>query len=74
MATRPHKVDLDTVDAILSEAREQEGEVLSTELPTPVVMERLGAVELEDADGSRVKMGSLWEDRPAAVVFLRHYG
>ncbi|GAC1584554.1 MAG: hypothetical protein NVS3B24_23710 [Candidatus Dormibacteria bacterium] len=74
MPTRPHKVDLESVAAILAEARQQESEVLSTEVPSAAVMARLGAVELEDSDGSRVTMGSLWDTRPAAVVFLRHYG
>jgi hypothetical protein len=74
MPTRPHKVDLDTVAAILAEAREQESEVLSPEVPSAAVMKRLGDVELEELDGSTMRMSSLWDTRPAAVVFLRHYG
>ena len=74
MPTRPHKVDLDTVAAILAEARRQESEVLSSEVPNAAVMKRLGAVEMEELDGSAMRMSSLWETRPAAVVFLRHYG
>jgi hypothetical protein len=27
-----------------------------------------------DADGSEVRLGSLWEDKPAVLVWLRHYG
>jgi hypothetical protein len=27
-----------------------------------------------DLDGSEVRLGSLWEDRPAVLVWLRHYG
>ena len=74
MPTRPHKVDLETVASILAEARAQESEVLSPEVPTAAVMKRLGAVELEELDGSRISMSSIWHTKPAAVVFLRHYG
>lgn len=34
----------------------------------------LAGIELPDADGVRVRLGSLWERQPAVVVFLRHYG
>ena len=34
----------------------------------------LSDVVLPDADGREVRLGSLWETGPAAVVFLRHYG
>jgi len=27
-----------------------------------------------DADGHEIRLGSLWEQRRAVVVFLRHYG
>jgi hypothetical protein len=27
-----------------------------------------------DADGNEVRLGSLWEDKPAVLVWLRHYG
>ena len=27
-----------------------------------------------DLDGNEVRLGSLWEDRPAVLVWLRHYG
>ncbi|MEA2684073.1 MAG: hypothetical protein QOK05_2401 [Chloroflexota bacterium] len=74
MATRPHEVDLKTVEAILAEARHQEAEVLSPEVPPEKAITRLGKVEVEELDGSKIALGSLWEDRPAALVFLRHYG
>ena len=74
MPTRPHKVDLETVAAILAEAREQESEVLSSEVPSDAVMKRLGAIEVEELDGTTIPLGRLWESRPAAVLFLRHYG
>ena len=35
---------------------------------------RLAPIVLPDADGQPVRLGSLWSDAPAVVVFLRHYG
>jgi len=35
---------------------------------------RLANVVLPEAGGSEVRLGSLWEQSPAVVVFLRHYG
>jgi hypothetical protein len=34
----------------------------------------LAGVELPDADGRAVRLGSLWETGPAVIAFLRHYG
>jgi hypothetical protein len=34
----------------------------------------LGAMVLRDADGREVRVGDLWRDRPAALVWIRHYG
>ena len=39
-----------------------------------VVPAEAAALELEDADGGRVRLGSLWAEQPAVVVFLRHFG
>jgi hypothetical protein len=36
--------------------------------------EALAPITLPDADGHEVRLGSLWETRPAVIVFLRHYG
>jgi hypothetical protein len=41
------------------------GDALSTSL-APIV--------LPDSEGAPVRLGSLWAERPAVVVFLRHYG
>ncbi len=71
---RPHTVDLQTVKAILAEAREQESEVLSDEVPPDSAITKLGQVKLQELDGSVVTLGTLWETRPAALIFLRHYG
>ena len=35
---------------------------------------RLAEIVLPDTDGRQVKLGSLWADSPAVIVFLRHYG
>ncbi len=35
---------------------------------------KLAGLTLPDADGNPVRLGSLWADSPAVVVFLRHYG
>jgi hypothetical protein len=35
-----------------------------------------GLVELvvRDLEGHELRLGSLWEDRPVVLVWLRHYG
>jgi hypothetical protein len=35
---------------------------------------KLAGISLPDVDGNTVRLGSLWVEGPAAVVFLRHYG
>jgi hypothetical protein len=35
---------------------------------------RLAPIVLPDADGAEIRLGALWVDAPAVVVFLRHYG
>jgi len=34
----------------------------------------LADLVVQDLDGSDVRLGSLWEDQPAVLVWLRHYG
>ena len=34
----------------------------------------LADVVLQDMDGNDVRLGSVWEEGPAVLVFLRHYG
>ena len=34
----------------------------------------LADVVLPDHDGTDVRLGDLWADRPVALVWLRHYG
>jgi hypothetical protein len=36
--------------------------------------ERLADTVLPDQDGQDVRLGDLWRERPAALVWLRHYG
>lgn len=31
-------------------------------------------VKLPDSRGQEVRLGDLWRDRPAVLVWLRHYG
>jgi hypothetical protein len=38
------------------------------------VSESLSPIVLPDSEGNQVRLGSLWEQRPAVVAFLRHYG
>jgi len=37
-------------------------------------VEALGALQLADADGQTVRLGELWKERPAVIIWLRHYG
>ena len=34
----------------------------------------LAPIALPDPDGQEVRLGSLWEEQPAVLVLLRHYG
>lgn len=34
----------------------------------------LSDIALPNVQGEEIRLGSLWESRPAVVVFLRHYG
>jgi hypothetical protein len=40
----------------------------------PVHARELEDVVLKDDEGRDVRLGDLWQDRPAALIFLRHYG
>jgi hypothetical protein len=31
-------------------------------------------IVVKDLHGGEIRLGSLWEDGPAVLVFLRHYG
>jgi hypothetical protein len=34
----------------------------------------LAPVQARDLAGRPVRLGTLWEDRPAVLIFLRHFG
>ncbi len=34
----------------------------------------LADISLPDTEGRDVRLGSLWQEGPAVLVFLRHYG
>jgi hypothetical protein len=34
----------------------------------------LSDIVVKDLEGEEERLGSLWEDGPAVLVFLRHYG
>ena len=40
----------------------------------PARADELADIVLQDSNGDEVRLGSLWEERPAVLVFLRHYG
>jgi prostamide/prostaglandin F2alpha synthase len=40
----------------------------------PERADALAAIVLPDQDGNEVRLGDLWAERPAALVWLRHYG
>lgn len=66
-----------TVAGIEAEAARVEARLAARspdELPPPEVIGKLARVEVEELDGSRIKLGSTWDESPAALVFLRHYG
>jgi hypothetical protein len=53
-----------------------EGKELNTsmKLPPPAVLGKLGTTKIQELSGGWVPLSSLWDDRPAAIVWLRHYG
>lgn len=40
----------------------------------PTRADALADMVLPDQDGEDVRLGDLWQDGPAALVWLRHYG
>ncbi len=38
------------------------------------VATKLSSIELCDWQGERVRLGSLWPERPFVLVFIRHFG
>jgi prostamide/prostaglandin F2alpha synthase len=48
----------------------------SSRRPTapPTSADALAELVLPDHDGNPVRLGDLWHERPAVLVWLRHYG
>lgn len=40
----------------------------------PERADELAGIVLRDWRGEEVRLGDLWRDQPAVLVFLRHYG
>jgi hypothetical protein len=40
----------------------------------PTRADGLAEIVLPDQDGRDVRLGDLWREQPAALVWLRHYG
>ena len=40
----------------------------------PERADELGQVTVLDLDGNQTRLAELWRDRPAVLVWLRHYG
>jgi hypothetical protein len=40
----------------------------------PERADALAGIVLPDQDGTEVRLGELWRERPAVMVWLRHYG
>ena len=40
----------------------------------PDSADALADIVLPDYEGNEVRLGDLWQDRPAVLVWLRHYG
>jgi hypothetical protein len=38
------------------------------------VVDRLRDVEVQGTDGQKVRLGSLWQEQPIVLVFVRHFG
>jgi len=44
------------------------------EAPLSAIARKLAGMELESSTGDRVRLGSLWEQGPIVLVFIRHFG
>ncbi|HET6841872.1 MAG TPA: hypothetical protein VFK06_09315 [Candidatus Angelobacter sp.] len=40
----------------------------------PSLSHKLASITLPDTEGNLVRLGSLWAEKPAVLVFLRHWG
>lgn len=42
--------------------------------PSQPIAERLRDVTVQDTDGRPVRLGDQWRERPAVLLFIRHFG
>lgn len=48
---------------------------MATRTPSaPKTAEGLADIVLPDDEGNDVRLGELWDEGPAVIVWLRHYG
>ncbi|MEQ9497744.1 MAG: hypothetical protein RIT81_12820 [Deltaproteobacteria bacterium] len=38
------------------------------------VAARLADLEVQDLDGTKIRLATLWEERPVVLAFIRHFG
>jgi hypothetical protein len=57
-----------TLSGVLGAAKEKQ------QAHPPERADALADIVLLDHDGADVRLGELWSERPAALVWLRHYG
>jgi hypothetical protein len=38
------------------------------------IADELAQLTLQDPDGKDVRLGTLWQERPVVLVFVRHFG
>jgi hypothetical protein len=44
------------------------------DVSTESLSARLAGISLPDSQDNQVRLGSLWQESPAVLAFLRHYG
>ena len=49
-------------------------DIVCPPLSMPNRADDLARLPVLDAEGRSVELGSLWRDRPAVLVFIRHFG
>lgn len=75
---RPDTPDERALRAIQHEAEDERAVLAAVahpdDLPPDGIIKALGEVKLPELDASKTELATFWCDRPAALVFLRHYG
>ena len=47
---------------------------MATKKRAPANAKQIENLRVHDVDGNSVRLGTLWEDGPAVLIWLRHYG